>query len=143
MTKTFLYTTLSTLLKLHVPGGHDAELDDKPGVGPKGGKIVICNKDAWNPKNPYITKIVRAPNSGIRHGYRGFWETNKRMFRHHSILLPNDPVVKMVCEYISLSGLFYGGRISDGALEQARAGDYGPMLAEIKVLALKKVITGS
>lgn len=126
------------LLRLVIPGDHDPTLDFYGAKGPKGGNKIVCPKGAFNPKDGYLTRLIINKNTGIRHGYRGFWEKSGAIkeFNLFSITLPDDPVVRMLCHRpwtIGLTGEF--------EWEAARRGDLQPMLDAIKTITLQKAIS--
>lgn len=131
------------LLRMVIPGDHDPALDFYGANGPKGGKKIVCPANAFNPKDGYLTRLIRDKHVGVRHGYRGFWETldsadeekARVKFSLFSITLPDDPVVRTIC-----GRPWKAGMTSSPAWKSAQSGNLQPMLDEIKALTLRKTI---
>lgn len=126
------------MLRLVIPGDHDPTLDFYGKMGPKGGNKIVCPQGAFNPKDGYLTRLIRGKNTGIRHGFRGFWEKSGHIkeFTLFSITLPDDPVVRTICRRPWRLGL-----TSSHAWKAAQIGNLHPMMDEIKTITLKEYIS--
>lgn len=118
---------------------------------------MVCPHGAFNPKDGYLTRLIRNKNSGIRHGYRGFWQTTceldeedkpkhdakgfrifKTEFTMFSITLPDDPVVRIICNYPWKSAPNWKSEF-----DAMQSGNFRPMLDEIRTIALQEAIRKS
>lgn len=142
------------MLRIVVPGDYDPALNYYPYSGPKGGKKIACPIGAFNPKDGYLTRLIRNKTTGIRHGYRGFYENVvvtdsngepkfddegykivEARFSLFSITLPDDPIVRMICRYPWKSAPNWRSEYA-----AAKLGNFLPMLEEIRALALREAL---